>query len=170
MYFAAIVVQAWWRGILARRRAQRRRQAADTIRRYAPADGTIHSLCDTYTLHSESKCVPTCGFKLSITYRNTSCRCPTLRFIKGFIYRHKERCPENEYFLDYVRYSFLMKLRRNLPKNVLDKSWPTPPAALTEVRQYNTDRTRLSERWKVYVKETTDDVLKSLVLIFSLLF
>lgn len=57
----------------------------------------------------------------------------TLRFIKGFIYRHNERCPENEYFLDYVRYSFLMKLHRNLPKNVLDKSWPTPPAALTEV-------------------------------------
>lgn len=55
------------------------------------------------------------------------------RFIKGFIYRHKERCPENEYFLDYVRYSFLMNLHRNLPKNVLDKSWPTPPAALTEV-------------------------------------
>lgn len=60
--------------------------------------------------------------------------CPLLRFIKGFIYRHKERCPENEYFLDYVRYSFLMTLRRNLPKNVLDKSWPTPPAALTEVQ------------------------------------
>uniref|UniRef100_A0A665VAL5 Myosin Ic, paralog b n=1 Tax=Echeneis naucrates TaxID=173247 RepID=A0A665VAL5_ECHNA len=87
---AAIAIQAWWRGILARRRAQRRRQAADTIR----------------------------------------------RFIKGFIYRHKERCPENEYFLDYVRYSFLMKLHRNLPKNVLDKSWPTPPAALTEASEH----------------------------------
>ncbi|XP_068601961.1 unconventional myosin-Ic-like [Brachionichthys hirsutus] len=57
------------------------------------------------------------------------------RFIKGFIYRHKERCPENEYFLDYVRYSFLMNLHRNLPKNVLDKSWPTPPAALTEASE-----------------------------------
>lgn len=56
-----------------------------------------------------------------------------LRFVKGFIYRHKGRCPENEYFLDYVRYSFLMNLHRNLPKNVLDKSWPTPPAALVEV-------------------------------------
>uniref|UniRef100_A0A8C7Y095 Myosin Ic, paralog b n=1 Tax=Oryzias sinensis TaxID=183150 RepID=A0A8C7Y095_9TELE len=85
----AIAIQAWWRGILARRRAKRRRQAADTIR----------------------------------------------RFIKGFINRHKERCPENEYFLDYVRYSFLTNLRKNLPKNVLDKSWPTPPAALTEVGQ-----------------------------------
>uniref|UniRef100_A0A672Z759 Myosin Ic, paralog b n=1 Tax=Sphaeramia orbicularis TaxID=375764 RepID=A0A672Z759_9TELE len=59
-----------------------------------------------------------------------------LRFIKGFIYRHKERCPENEYFLDYVRYSFLMKLHRNLPKNVLDKSWPTPPAALVEASEH----------------------------------
>uniref|UniRef100_A0A8D3CE73 Myosin Ic, paralog b n=1 Tax=Scophthalmus maximus TaxID=52904 RepID=A0A8D3CE73_SCOMX len=85
-----IAIQAWWRGVLARRRAQRRRKAADTIR----------------------------------------------RFIKGFIYRHKDRCPENEYFLDYVRYSFLMKLHRNLPKSVLDKSWPTPPAALTEASEH----------------------------------
>uniref|UniRef100_A0A673YVT6 Unconventional myosin-Ic n=1 Tax=Salmo trutta TaxID=8032 RepID=A0A673YVT6_SALTR len=85
----AVVVQAWWRGILACRRAQRRREAANTIR----------------------------------------------RFIKGFIYRHNERCPENEYFLDYVRYSFLMKLRRNLPKTVLDKSWPTPPTALIEASE-----------------------------------
>uniref|UniRef100_A0A8C9X6Y9 Myosin Ic, paralog b n=1 Tax=Sander lucioperca TaxID=283035 RepID=A0A8C9X6Y9_SANLU len=58
------------------------------------------------------------------------------KFIKGFIYRHRERCPENEYFLDYVRYSFLMKLHRNLPKNVLDKSWPTPPAALAEASEH----------------------------------
>ncbi|XP_028662540.1 unconventional myosin-Ic isoform X2 [Erpetoichthys calabaricus] len=57
------------------------------------------------------------------------------RFIKGFIYRHEMRCPENEYFLDYVRYSFLMNLRRNLPKNVLDKSWPMPPPALTEASE-----------------------------------
>uniref|UniRef100_A0A8C7UVR1 Unconventional myosin-Ic n=1 Tax=Oncorhynchus mykiss TaxID=8022 RepID=A0A8C7UVR1_ONCMY len=85
----AVVVQAWWKGILACRRARRRREAANTIR----------------------------------------------RFIKGFIYRHNERCPENEYFLDYVRYSFLMKLRRNLPKTVLDKSWPTPPTALIEASE-----------------------------------
>ncbi|XP_036379609.1 unconventional myosin-Ic-like isoform X2 [Megalops cyprinoides] len=58
------------------------------------------------------------------------------RFIKGFIYRHQPRCPENEYFLDYVRYSFLMNLSRNLPKTVLDKSWPTPPPALTEASEH----------------------------------
>ncbi|XP_053502449.1 myosin Ic, paralog b isoform X1 [Ictalurus furcatus] len=58
------------------------------------------------------------------------------RFIKGFMYRHQPRCPENEYFLDYVRYSFLMKLHRSLPKSVLDKSWPTPPPALTEASEH----------------------------------
>ncbi|CAM4667426.1 unconventional myosin-Ic isoform X2 [Caretta caretta] len=57
------------------------------------------------------------------------------RFIKGFIYRNYPRCSENEYFLDYIRYSFLMNLKRNLPKNVLDKSWPTPPPSLYEVSQ-----------------------------------
>uniref|UniRef100_A0A4W4F588 Myosin motor domain-containing protein n=1 Tax=Electrophorus electricus TaxID=8005 RepID=A0A4W4F588_ELEEL len=58
-----------------------------------------------------------------------------LRFIKGFMFRHHPRCPENEYFLDYVRYTFLMKLHRALPKTVLDKSWPTPPPALTEASE-----------------------------------
>ncbi|KAL4657338.1 unconventional myosin-Ic-like isoform X1 [Arapaima gigas] len=58
------------------------------------------------------------------------------RFIKGFIYRNHPRCPENEYFLDYVRYSFLMNLRRNLPKNVVDKSWPKPPPALIEASEH----------------------------------
>ncbi|XP_061461437.1 unconventional myosin-Ic isoform X2 [Rhineura floridana] len=57
------------------------------------------------------------------------------RFIKGFIYRNYARCPENEYFLDYIRYSFLMNLRRNLPKSVLDKSWPVPPPSLREASQ-----------------------------------
>uniref|UniRef100_A0A4W4F7F5 Myosin Ic, paralog b n=1 Tax=Electrophorus electricus TaxID=8005 RepID=A0A4W4F7F5_ELEEL len=57
------------------------------------------------------------------------------RFIKGFMFRHHPRCPENEYFLDYVRYTFLMKLHRALPKTVLDKSWPTPPPALTEASE-----------------------------------
>ncbi|KAG8122494.1 hypothetical protein E2320_017991 [Naja naja] len=55
------------------------------------------------------------------------------RFIKGFIYRNCSRCPENEYFLDYIRYSFLMNLKRNLPKTVLEKSWPVPPPSLREV-------------------------------------
>lgn len=55
------------------------------------------------------------------------------RFIKGFICRHEEYCPDNDYFLDHVRCSFLKKLRQNLPKSVLDKSWPTPPPSLVEV-------------------------------------
>ncbi|KAK7925592.1 hypothetical protein WMY93_007902 [Mugilogobius chulae] len=57
------------------------------------------------------------------------------RFIKGFIYRHNDYCSENEYFIDHVRRSFLMKLSKNLPKNVLDKNWPTPPPSLIEMTQ-----------------------------------
>uniref|UniRef100_A0A665X1S0 Unconventional myosin-Ic-like n=1 Tax=Echeneis naucrates TaxID=173247 RepID=A0A665X1S0_ECHNA len=58
------------------------------------------------------------------------------RFIKGFIYRHNEYGPENDYFLDHVRYSFLKNLRKNLPENVLDKRWPTPPPLVTEASEY----------------------------------
>uniref|UniRef100_A0A1A7XSK4 Myosin IC n=2 Tax=Iconisemion striatum TaxID=60296 RepID=A0A1A7XSK4_9TELE len=58
------------------------------------------------------------------------------RLIKGFIYRHEDYCPENEYFLDHVRYSFLKKLSKNLPKSVLDKSWLTPPPSVVEASEY----------------------------------
>uniref|UniRef100_A0A3B4UIG6 Myosin Ic, paralog a n=1 Tax=Seriola dumerili TaxID=41447 RepID=A0A3B4UIG6_SERDU len=85
-----IVIQSGWRGMKARRRAKRRRQAAELIR----------------------------------------------RFIKGFIYRHEEYCPVNEYFLDHVRYSFLKNLRKNLPKSVLDKNWPIPPPSLVEASEH----------------------------------
>uniref|UniRef100_A0A3Q4MZN1 Myosin Ic, paralog a n=1 Tax=Neolamprologus brichardi TaxID=32507 RepID=A0A3Q4MZN1_NEOBR len=88
--YIVIVIQSGWRGMKARRRAKRRRQAADLIR----------------------------------------------RFIKGFIYRHGEYGPENDYFLDHVRYSFLKNLRKNLPKSVLDKSWPTPPPSLVEASEH----------------------------------
>uniref|UniRef100_A0A3P9LMT0 Myosin Ic, paralog a n=2 Tax=Oryzias latipes TaxID=8090 RepID=A0A3P9LMT0_ORYLA len=58
------------------------------------------------------------------------------RVIKGFIYRHEEYCPENEYFLDHVRCSFLKNLRKNLPKSVLDKSWPKSPPSLVEASEH----------------------------------
>ncbi|XP_055082304.1 unconventional myosin-Ic-like isoform X2 [Periophthalmus magnuspinnatus] len=58
------------------------------------------------------------------------------RLIKGFIYRHNDYCSENEYFIDHVRRSFLMKLSKNLPKSVLDKNWPTPPPSLIEASEH----------------------------------
>uniref|UniRef100_A0A2K6SVI0 Unconventional myosin-Ic n=1 Tax=Saimiri boliviensis boliviensis TaxID=39432 RepID=A0A2K6SVI0_SAIBB len=57
------------------------------------------------------------------------------RLIRGFILRHAPRCPENSFFLDHVRTSFLLSLRRQLPRNVLDTSWPTPPPALREASE-----------------------------------
>ncbi|XP_016306157.1 unconventional myosin-Ic isoform X1 [Sinocyclocheilus anshuiensis] len=58
------------------------------------------------------------------------------KFIKGFILRNEPRCLDNAYFLDHVRFSFLMKVKRNLPKRVLDKSWPRPPPSLTEASEH----------------------------------
>uniref|UniRef100_A0A3B5LJX6 Myosin motor domain-containing protein n=1 Tax=Xiphophorus couchianus TaxID=32473 RepID=A0A3B5LJX6_9TELE len=85
-----IVIQSGWRGMKGRRRAKKRREAAQLIR----------------------------------------------RFIKGFINRHEEYCDDNDYFLDHVRCSFLKHVRKNLPRNVLDKSWPTPPALLVEASEH----------------------------------
>ncbi|XP_048583002.1 unconventional myosin-Ic-like isoform X2 [Nematostella vectensis] len=54
------------------------------------------------------------------------------KLIKGFITRDQPRNEDNEGYLAYVRMAYLLTIKRNLPKNVLDKSWPKPPAALTE--------------------------------------
>ncbi|XP_077150565.1 unconventional myosin-Ic isoform X1 [Ranitomeya variabilis] len=70
------------------------------------------------------------------------------RFIKGFIYRNQSRCPENEYFLDYIRYSFLMNLYRNMPKSVLDKSWPVPPPSLREASELLREMCMKNMVWK----------------------
>lgn len=70
------------------------------------------------------------------------------RFIKGFIYRNQPRCPENEYFLDYIRYSFLMNLHRNMPKSVLDKSWPVPPPSLREASELLREMCMKNMVWK----------------------
>uniref|UniRef100_A0A8D3EAF5 Unconventional myosin-Ic-like n=1 Tax=Scophthalmus maximus TaxID=52904 RepID=A0A8D3EAF5_SCOMX len=118
-----IVIQSGWRGMKARRRAKRRRQAADLIRRcFVAVCFHIYIL----RLRFASIVISLLGI-LSFLL---------IRFIKGFIYRHEEYCPENEYFLDHVRYSFLKNLRQNLPKSVLDKSWPTPPPSLVEASEH----------------------------------
>ena len=54
------------------------------------------------------------------------------RFIKGFITRNQPPCPENMQFLEFVRTNWLNRLAKNLPKNVLDKEWPSAPPACRE--------------------------------------
>ncbi|XP_078061020.1 unconventional myosin-Ic-like, partial [Mustelus asterias] len=108
----ATKIQAEWRGFHQRQKYQRQRWAAITIQSWWRG-----------------------GLGRRIAKRRKNAALTIRRFIKGFIYRHRPRCPENEYFLDYVRYSFLMNLKRNLPKNVLDKSWPVAPPALSEASE-----------------------------------
>ncbi|XP_061458268.1 unconventional myosin-Ih isoform X2 [Rhineura floridana] len=49
------------------------------------------------------------------------------KYIKGFIHRKQPMNPENIDFVRFVQYTYLMKLRDHIPKNVLDKSWLSPP-------------------------------------------
>ncbi|KAK2497277.1 hypothetical protein MC885_004028 [Smutsia gigantea] len=94
--------ESWWRGTLGRRKAAKRKWAAQTIR----------------------------------------------RLLRGFILRHAPRCPENAFFLDHVRASFLLNLRRQLPRNVLDTSWPTPPPALHEASELLRELCKKNMVWK----------------------
>uniref|UniRef100_A0A480NAJ9 Unconventional myosin-Id n=1 Tax=Sus scrofa TaxID=9823 RepID=A0A480NAJ9_PIG len=70
------------------------------------------------------------------------------RLIRGFILRHEPRCPQNAFFLDHVRTSFLLNLRRQLPRNILDPSWPTPPPALREASELLRELCRKNMVWK----------------------
>lgn len=54
------------------------------------------------------------------------------KFIKGFITRNQPPCPENMQFLEFVRTNWLNRLAKALPKNVLDKNWPSSPPACRE--------------------------------------
>uniref|UniRef100_A0AAY4CNH4 Uncharacterized protein n=1 Tax=Denticeps clupeoides TaxID=299321 RepID=A0AAY4CNH4_9TELE len=72
-------------------------------------------------------------------------------FIKGFILRHEPRCHSNNFFLDHVRFSFLMTIKRNLPKKVLDKSWPKPPPSLMEASEH-LRRLRMRNMVRAYVR------------------
>eukprot|EP00062_Callorhinchus_milii_P016341 gi/632967534/ref/XP_007900031.1/ PREDICTED: unconventional myosin-Ih isoform X2 [Callorhinchus milii] len=81
---AAIKVETYWRGILARQYAAKRAWAVKVIK----------------------------------------------KFIKGFINRKQPVGPENEDFLAFTRSNYLLKLRSQLPKTVLDKSWLKPPAIM----------------------------------------
>ena len=49
------------------------------------------------------------------------------------MHRMDEECDENREFIQFTKYNYLSKLRHNLPKTVLAKSWPSTPALLQEV-------------------------------------
>ncbi|XP_058387606.1 unconventional myosin-Ih isoform X1 [Diceros bicornis minor] len=52
------------------------------------------------------------------------------KFIGGFIHRNEPVCADNKEFIVFVRKNYILNLRYHVPKNVLDKSWLTPPGIL----------------------------------------
>ncbi|XP_006015204.1 unconventional myosin-Ih isoform X1 [Alligator sinensis] len=60
----------------------------------------------------------------------------TLRkYVKGFITRKDSVGPENVDFIRLTQYTYLMKLRNHIPKNVLDQSWLKPPSIMEETSE-----------------------------------
>lgn len=58
------------------------------------------------------------------------------QFVNGFKNRNESPNEANAKFLVYVRYQYLLRLSKQLPKSVLDKSWPDAPGSCQEVH-YN---------------------------------
>ncbi|CAG2185717.1 MYO1 [Mytilus edulis] len=54
------------------------------------------------------------------------------KFINGYIHRKEEECDENREFIRFTKHNYLYKIQQNLPKTVLDKSWPSAPSMLQE--------------------------------------
>ncbi|XP_062844417.1 unconventional myosin-Ic isoform X2 [Trichomycterus rosablanca] len=109
----SIILQKCWRGYRERSKYQRIRRAVITIQSWWR------------------------GVKGQRRARRRRQAANTIRaFIRGFILRHESRCPENEFFLDHVRFSYLMTIKRNLPRSVLDRNWPIPPPSLEEASVY----------------------------------
>uniref|UniRef100_A0A8D0GTP6 MYO1H protein n=1 Tax=Sphenodon punctatus TaxID=8508 RepID=A0A8D0GTP6_SPHPU len=76
-----------------------------------------------FALHSQNKPCVWCAMSLHVS---------SPRYIIGFINRKNPPGPENGEYLQLVQYTYLMKLRDHVPKNVLDKNWLQPPFVLEE--------------------------------------
>uniref|UniRef100_A0AAY5ECY6 Myosin motor domain-containing protein n=1 Tax=Electrophorus electricus TaxID=8005 RepID=A0AAY5ECY6_ELEEL len=76
------------------------------------------------------------------------------QFIKGYITRGQAKTTDNSEYLAFVRQSYLMRLRDNLPKTVLDKNtWLSPPPVMTEVKRSN-------EHLMLQIKVVTSAIFK----------
>uniref|UniRef100_A0A670J857 Myosin IH n=1 Tax=Podarcis muralis TaxID=64176 RepID=A0A670J857_PODMU len=97
-------------------------------------------------LHGDSLCFA--AIKLESCWRGVLARklakkrmwaAQTIRkYIRGFIHRKQPLNRNNKDFVRLVQYTYLMKLRDHIPKNVLDKSWLKPPEIMQEVRAVRT--------------------------------
>jgi len=56
-------------------------------------------------------------------------------FIRGFMMRHLPICDENQLFIRHMRYNYLMRLCKQLPHTILDKTWPTCPQQLKDASE-----------------------------------
>lgn len=56
-------------------------------------------------------------------------------FVKGFLARNQPINDANKKFISFVRYQYLIRLTKQLPKSVMDKSWPNAPESCIETNE-----------------------------------
>ncbi|GLH09491.1 Unconventional myosin IC [Gryllus bimaculatus] len=58
------------------------------------------------------------------------------RFIEGFITRNGPETPINKEFIEIAKAQYLIRLSKDLPKSVLDNSWPPCPVSCKEASEH----------------------------------
>uniref|UniRef100_A0A4W4GT64 Myosin motor domain-containing protein n=1 Tax=Electrophorus electricus TaxID=8005 RepID=A0A4W4GT64_ELEEL len=87
------------------------------------------------------------------------------KFIKGFTNRNQPVSMDNSEYLAFVRQSYLMRLKGNLPTSVLDKrSWLTPPPVMQEasalLQKLHKNMDCISFCFQLRIKALTSDIFK----------
>lgn len=117
----AAIIQSKWKGILARRKYLKIREAVIT--------------CQKYFRRWHAKREAEKRRKAVIIIR---------RFIKGFITRNGPLTSENIAFIELAKAQWLIRLSKNLPKGVLNNQWPSCPYSCKEASEH---LRKIHKRW-----------------------
>lgn len=104
MKTAAIIIEKYMRRHLAKKQANRRRQAVDVVRRYGNVKFVLDYFADAHIF----------------------------RFVKGFITRNDDPNDLNRKFVALGKKNWLLRLSKKLPQNLLHRPWPPSPASCKE--------------------------------------
>ena len=84
-------------------------------------------------------------------------------FVKGFLARNQPINDANKKFISFVRYQYLIRLTKQLPKSVMDKSWPNAPESCIEVVLYFQNISHVKKKYlKISLKFQTNEILRKM--------
>ncbi|XP_008200294.1 unconventional myosin IC [Tribolium castaneum] len=109
----AALIQAAWKGLVQRRKYKKMKEASVIMQKYVRM--------------FIAKCRARKRRRAANVLRN---------FIKGFITRNGPATEENKAFLELAKAQWLVRLSKNLPQNILRRTWPPCPHICIEASQH----------------------------------